>query len=1304
MRERYEMLPWQKRIWDVQTAFPGTDICNIGGYLDLEGKDDGSLLQRTMEIFVKTQSSFWTRVDAGGHLYFERITDYRMPEHDFRSMGRAEADEQIRSMICEPMPLYDSPLFDFRLLRLADRTVIFEKFHHLIADGYAVNLCARCQEQIYERLQAGETEFETDESYLREVQKQAAENEQRDKADEDRGGEAVPKRIVLEDTTVPEMPEMIVPGETDIPKKPRFVSFGKRTIKPVAEVLTGYITSGTESTDRTEWYPRRFAYGDIHSFCRAYRVSAESCIYGCLGIYLCRTGNGDGVAIARNLLNRSGAEMKEISLKVETLTFGVFPAWEMTVAEYLASVKKELAVQARDHTSVSVCPDIGISYRPVRYLPSPKKGECREYLNASVEIPLKIFLNDNGRELELQVKYQKEALCKREVMRLIRGTLYLLDQCLENPDRKVGELSLAEEKERTEIRRFNGTDCWKYTVSLPKLFLHVAEVYPEKTAVICRGEIYTYARIRRMADAVQRLIADRADQGKRRLVGLCLSRSPWMPAAIYGTWLSGYGFLPVSPRDSVQRKKKTARMCALFLTDEILEKYVREETFDYLKSDTGNTRQVKSEYSEEVSCYRKPDIRPEVPAYEIFTSGTTGEPKTVMISHRSLSCRLEWMEEQFWDGTDVILQKTRNTFDVSVWELALPFAFGKTMCVLEDGKEGVPEAIAEAIVRNRVTMVHFVPSMFAAFTAYLKRHPAKFPSLRYVILSGEALDAELVREAKRLLPGTELYNLYGPAECTIDVSFYRCSGAEERIPIGRPVWNTKLTVRDERGGLLPIGEKGELVVQGDLVGIGYDCGERTEHRDLCEPDGERVNRSENCREIRREKIYDSGGYCELEGQKAYRTGDMAVLEADGYLYYEGRKDRQIKLRGMRISLDEVENSLNASMPGMRHMALCIAGRLIDFYQGEIREKEVQEKAAELLPYYSVPSEFIHMETLPTGTHGKADRNALRVEYEKRQSGKKHTKESFSGDKERAYREKRMLAVAKELLGRENVTLDGNLFDLGMDSLTVLQFLAECEESGIVLSYEAVYENPSIRKLAKPGNEVQPLVFLQRESEKKLILMVPFAGGTPLSCRKLAGYLRGAGADVAAVNLPCFGGRSVREAVSQTLEDGVVKKYPEVYIIGSCVGSALAVGLAAELVGRVKGLMLCESLPYQGVALFGKVYSVWDAVPDKRLAGILQALRGKRFEPGKELLACFRQDVRRSAEYLREGRRITLECRVVLVFGSEDRITAGYRRKYVRWRRWIAASYKVYTIPGAKHFLAEDRPEALAGIFRKEFMN
>lgn len=1293
MKERYEMLPQQKKIWDIQTAFPGTDICNIGGYLELEGKYDADLLQRMIAIFLETQSAFWTRVDAGGRLYFEKTTDPHMPEYDFRGMERAQVDAQIRRWICEPFVLYDSPLYDFRLLRLDDKAVIFGKFHHLIADGYAVALCAKCQEKIYEKLQAGETEFETDESCLREIMGQAAAGVQ--DAEIVQAAAKVPERGRKEEKGSGEeetQREIMAEGTAALGKL-RFVSLGRRTEKPAAEVMSGYITSGRENTNQTEWYSRRFTYGEIRDFCRAYRVSVESCVYGCLGIYLCRTRNGDALAVARNLLNRSGAAMKEISLKVDTLTFEVKPDWEMTAAEYLAFVKKELAAQARERTSVSVKPDIEISYRPVRYLPVPEKGECREYLNSSVELPMKMFLNDDGREIELQVKYQKDAIGEKEVRRIIRKTLYLLDQCMESPEKKTGELSLTEDGDREKTERFQGTDGWQYTVSLPERFLKVSAACPERTALLYRGETYPYARIKEMADTVRALIAERADPGKRRLIGLCMARSPWLPAAVYGAWLSGYGFLPVSPRDAKERKRRTAQMCALFITDEMLEAYAaRKHPF-----------------------FGEPDIRPEVPAYEIFTSGTTGEPKAVMISHRSLACRLEWMEEQFGDGTDVILQKTRSTFDVSVWELALPFAFGKTMSVLEEGKEAQPEAIAERMLGDGVTMVHFVPSMFAEFAAYLRRHPVKLPELKYLIFSGEALDAELVREAKLLLPRTEIYNLYGPAECTIDVSYYRCSGEEEKIPIGRPVYHTQLTVRNERGELLPIGEKGELVVQGELVGLGYDGGnygieEQTSHKGKCKSGTSEISYEISCQQ---------GGYCEIEGKRAYRTGDMAVLGEDGLLYYEGRRDRQIKLRGMRVSLDEIESTLNGAMPGVRHRILCISGRLIDFYQGELREKEAEEKAAELLPYYCVPSEFIQMEKLPTGTHGKTDRAALREEYGRRQSRKQTDRSCFSSDWELARREKRMLEIANSLLEREDVTLDANLFDLGLDSLAVLRFITECEETGIALSYGAVYQNPSIRKLAKLGETVHPVVFLHREKKPqqsgsaapgcgesggRLILMVPFAGGTPLSCRKLAVRLRGTGADFAAANLPCYGDKGVREAVEQALDGGWAEAYREIYVIGSCVGSALALEFAARLGDRVKGLMLCESLPYLGTEAFGKVYSVWDYISDRRLVKILQALRGKRFEAGRELLACFRQDVRRSAEYLREGKRIAPGYRVALVFGSEDRITAGYRKRYIKWRRWLRTSYKVYTVPGAKHFLAEEHPAALAGIFRKEFMN
>ena len=1224
MGETYEMLPHQKKIWNIEMAYSGTDICNIGGYLHLDGKYDTVLLQKTFDLFIRSQSSFWTKVNRQGKLYFEKIRAYHMDEYDLTGRTEAEADELIHKWICEPFAIYDSYLFDFRLMHFKNKTVIFEKFHHLIADGYAVSLCAKVQEKIYKQLEAGEPDFSIDKRAMQEVMKRHTEEK----------SEINKPEIKMSQT------------ETD---DTHFVSFGKKTVNPRAEVLSGFVSDGENNKNQMNWYIKKFDYQNLYSFCRGNRVSVEALFYGCLGMYLCKTRDGDGIAIGRNLLNRSRENMNLVALKVDTRIFEVRPEWERNAAGYLAEMKKNLSRQTAELLSAQEQADIEISYRPMRYLPAPGKGECKEYQNSSVEVPLKLFINDDGRSIELVVKYQQEAFKRQEVQKLIWKMFFIMDQILNNPKICLGGIELLEKSEKNRIEEFNSTFQWQYQCSLPERYLQMVREYPGKTALIYKGKTYSYDESYVMTNTIMHLIGDKEKDKESRIIGLCLKRSPWLPAAMFASWLCGYTFLPVSPRESEERKKNIADKCFLFITDDLIKQ----------------NQECKHPKKAEVVL----DLN--LPAYEMYTSGTTGEPKAVMISHRSLSCRLEWMEEVFGDGTNVILQKTRNTFDVSVWELILPFAFGKTMCVLEEQKESNPDAIVQELLRNCITMVHFVPSLFAKFLSYIKKKQVRLPDLKYIILSGEALGAELVKEAKRLLSQAEIYNLYGPTECTIDISYYRCTGDEECIPIGKPVYNTRLTVRNQQGEILPIGETGELVAQGDLVGMGYD--------------GDA----------------NAGGYCVLDGKRAYRTGDLAVLEEDGELYYESRIDQQVKIRGMRVNPLQVEQSLNSSVPGTFNIVLCIGGHLIDFYQGRTVEEAMREKAAGVMPYYCIPSEFIRMEDIPTGKHGKADRKKLEYIYENRLR-KEKVKQKFSEDWETRRREELLLKLAQELLGREDVTLDENFFDKGMDSLTLLHYLVECEQYGIEIEYASVYINPSIRALAKKQvHAIEPVVFLKREQQERLIILVPFAGGSPLSYWKLAKQLSGEQTDIAAINSPALKEKKVEEVVEEVLKAVSWQIYREIYLLGDCVGSALAIELTALLGERVKGLMICEALPYLGKRVLGRAFSIWDCIPDAALAVFLQQLRGKRFQMGWNQIQCFRNDVRRSVHYLRKRKRVETSCRVVLVFGDEDGITACYRKKYKQWRNWLAVPYKICTIPHGKHFLTEDQPDKLATLIHKE---
>lgn len=1244
MPENYNLTPEQGKIWQIQKAWDGTDICNVGGILRLSGKEDADILARAVGIYVQTQSAFWLRMNRHGKQYFEQIFSYEPEIYDCRKSDREEMASAVQQWMCEPFHIYDEHLFEFRILCLRDENVVYGKFHHLIADSYAISLVVKIIEKIYEDLEKGIETFETDRRFLEKVERMDT--------------------ACKENKTEKE--------EQNVPDEKQKVFSDKRVQIPDAGILAGWLTEKKQDNiaeivkiaaeKRISWYHKRFDYKELNAFCRKRRISVESLLYAALTIGLCRLKNCNTLSIGRNLINRGAEERNVIGMYVDTKSILLEPDFTVQAGQYAAQIKKELALQAAGKRKDYGKFDLVVSYRPVRYLPSPKNGSCTEYMAGSVEVPLKLFLNDDGKDLELIIRYQKDIFTKEEAERLIRRVVFLMHQIVSYPETKIGDLQLLEEKEKQQIAEFQGEMCWKYRESLAERYLRMAETYPEREILIWHGEHWTYRHFHGLVTAIAGLIKKHADFAKSRIIGLCLKRSPSLPASMYAVWLCGCAYLPVSIYDAKIRKEKLAGQCAMMLTDAFLESYLMEEEL------LGKSSGTQTGYSSLECC----KICPEDAAYQMYTSGTSGEPKAVQISHRSLSCRLEWMEDTLQEYTQVILQKTRNTFDVSNWELLLPPAFGRVEVLTDDKMEASPEEIAGIMQKEHVTMLHFVPSMFEQFLSMAERRKWKFPDLACIILSGEAAKAEDIRRAKTLWSEVEIFNLYGPTECTIDVSFYRCSGKESEIPIGRPLWNTNLTVQNDRGDVLPPDEMGELVIRGELTGIGY---------------------KEN-------------------GIPSYRTGDLAVLKQDGYLYYLGRKDRQVKIRGMRVNLSEVEKSLEQLFTGSRHIVLCIREQLVDFFEGNVTEEEVRGKAAEQLPYYEVPSEAVRVEHFPLGKHGKIDSRELKRQYLEKKK-KRTVRRKLSGDWEIRRKEEIMIHLAEKLLDGGTVTEKDNLLDLGMDSLDILRFQAECERYGIFLEYAGICAHPVIRQLAQQSMKVtaadavgqEAVTFLRMEQKKVLFLMIPFAGGSPAAFWRMQDLLTGR-ADLAAVAPAVFGEKSIEEMAGEIMQLEVLQKYQKIYLLGDCAGSALALELAGRMKEKLERLILCEALPYEGISMGGSVFSIWDLLPDQAVRILLQKIRKKQFQVGDGFLESFRRDVRKSAVYIKKRKKICIQGKVTLIFGSEDPLTAGYRKKYKKWRTWLPVSYHVHNLGGKKHFLTEDAPGELmklieTQVWRKE---
>ena len=529
-------------------------------------------------------------------------------------------------------------------------------------------------------------------------------------------------------------------------------------------------------------------------------------------------------------------------------------------------------------------------------------------------------------------------------------------------------------KEETEKITFDWNQTEKsYDIdkTISQLFEEQVERTPANIAMRYEGISLTYAQLNESANRLAGYLIDTYHMQPDDLVTICLDRSEHMLATILGVLKSGAAYVPVDPNMPDDR---IAYIFENTKTKVVLSSRVYSDKIT----------QIAQEYNVSVICiddsdfiqntltrYNSGNIRtgttPDNLAYVIYTSGTTGKPKGAMIEHRSVANRIMWMNDQYpLMSTDKILQKTTYTFDVSVWELFWANWYGA--CIVfahpQDYKDNL--YLLDLIEKEEITVMHFVPSMLAAFEESLSNEvhlQSKTKSLRYLFCSGEALTLSHVKKYHELVPGCEIHNLYGPTEATVDVLYYDCNNKDiSKVFIGRPISNTTAYVLDESLRPLPVGALGELYIGGINVGRGYlNNPVLTDERFLLNP---------------------FSGQSEYNG-RIYKTGDVVKYHADGNIEYIGRNDFQVKVRGFRIELGEIETCLT-SCNGINQAVVLAKDHasgskyLVGYYvsEEELDNDAIRRHLEASLPEYMVPSIFVHLKELPLTGNGKLNRNAL----------------------------------------------------------------------------------------------------------------------------------------------------------------------------------------------------------------------------------------------------------------------------------------------------------------------------------------
>ncbi|WP_415974021.1 amino acid adenylation domain-containing protein [Rhodococcus sp. 077-4] len=776
----------------------------------------------------------------------------------------------------------------------------------------------------------------------------------------------------------------------------------------------------------------------------------------------------------------------------------------------------------------------------------------------SAKFDLQVTVTESAGGLSGELLYSTDLFDEDSVVTFGDRLVALLDACTENPQLPSGDLEILSDSEQDRIlRQWNDTRHTSVPgedVLLDGFDRQVAAT-PDAVAVVFGDDALTYAQFSARVDAVaQRLHQDGAGPGA--LVGLAMRRSIELLVGMYAVLRVGAAYVPLDPDQPIERNDhilSTADPMAVLVTS--ADEFTTGHGVPLLRID--ELKRVGAP-----CAFSRP--RPTDLAYVLFTSGSTGRPKGVAVDHRAIVNQMTWMADQYQlDESDVYLQKTATTFDVSLWGFFLPLRTGGRLIIAPPGAQREVDVLADLVSRHRVTVTDFVPSMLSVFAETVAAE--SLSSLRHIFVIGEALPSRTVA-ACRAVTSARVHNLYGPTEAAVSVTYRDVSAdvdtsGDGSVSIGVPEWNTVVRVLDSRLRPVPAGVPGELYLVGVQLARGYVARpDLTSERFVADPFG-------------------------TNGDRMYRTGDLVrwSILGDGRIDYLGRTDFQVKFRGQRIELGEIETALT-SLSGIGQAVVVVsdsaAGDLLAAYlvpaaDAVVDTDDVRAALGSLVPSYMIPSAFVLLESLPLNPAGKLDRRALPdpvFEVREFRPPTTPTEESVA-------------TVFAEVLGVERVGLDDDLFGLGGNSLSAMKLVSRLGRllDDTVVPVSWLFSDSTVASLASridaarsfdtsdaEGTGLEPVIALRRGGSSEPLFCVHPIVGLSWAFGALAPYVDTAH-PIYGLQSPVLGGGQLPATIDEwaaTFVDRILEIQPTgpYHLLGWSMGGVIAHAIAVKLRG------------------------------------------------------------------------------------------------------------------------------------------
>lgn len=1005
--EKFNLTPAQRNIDDMQRFYSGTAISVLCGAVIFDEKLEPKLLLQAAKLVIKRQEALRLRfcVENG------RTVQYVSSEGGEDITFAEFADENALRSYCNTqakLPFSgDGEMFRMTVFALPEKTGIMLCTSHLIADAWTYSVLAHDVYKIYGQLSSGENADIEVQSFT-----SAAERRNSEKALEKRRDD------------LHFWVEKYADGASPTPVK----TYRREETDASAERNTVIIPHDISAA--------------VKSFCKGSDVSEAVVFEAALMIYLSKiNGNRSSVTIGVPVLGRSGVKEKStagmfISTLPLTVDIGestdglfkkisdghrdIFRHRDISLGEILHGIKSKTDGSGRLF-------DAAFSFQNAR-TDIPAKTEW--FGNGWLEVPLSVHIDDRDSlgSFTLTIDFRTAVFPQSsEVKLLARRFIHILKQVVSG--KNIGEISvLPDDESDMLIRRFNETSVdFASDKCVHEAFSELAAKTHDRTALVFRGKSFTYAQLEEMSGALAAFLRDKGIS-RGDIVPIISGRSPYLIIAMLAVMKTGGAYMPVSPEYPPERirfmlKNVGAKLALTCGADVDISEEIRLESFDY--SYVSDTATVKSS--------------PEDICYAIFTSGSTGKPKGTLISHRNVmnycsANRFNIVGGILGEDIRSIVSVTDIVFDIFVTESILPLLNGITIYLADDEQAVSQRALGSLIEESGAQVIQTTPTKMRSYL-FDENYLGYLSKLKAIILGGEEFPQSLCAKLKKLT-NAKLFNIYGPAETTVWSTFAVADEAD--MTIGKPIANTRIYILDEALKPVPVGIGGEIFISGSGVGKGYlGEGKLTAEKFLPDPF--------------------------FNGETMYRTGDMGIIRADGNIEFLGRKDFQIKLRGLRIELGEIENAL-CSFGGITNAAVVCRtdGRgekyLAAFYTGAFAdERELRGFLSERLPAYMIPNCFAHLEKMPLTASGKTDRKALpKVVFAPSEC-------EYTAPQNDA--ERKLCIYAAKVLGIERVGAEDDFFELGGDSFSAMELTALAMQDGFAFTPKDIYIHRTARKLA-----------------------------------------------------------------------------------------------------------------------------------------------------------------------------------------------------------------------------------------------